>query len=147
MANYRIGRKRRGVTWSNNVTEGNSRLVFKRDLEFAMDTQRVQKHAGRNCGNGLSIRYVAPREGLSYGFQLTHVGWYGKGKAPRLRLVQQWTSGGNWFVSFSRLLSLYKSGAKPNCPGRSPALTPSSSRTRSPIKGSSDCPSSGRRRD
>src|SRR5215467_10631519 len=83
MANYRIGRKRRGVTWSNNVTEGNSRLVFKRDLEFAMDTQRVQKHAGRNCGNGLSIRYVAPREGLSYGFQLTHVGWYGKwAKSP-----------------------------------------------------------------
>jgi hypothetical protein len=28
MANYRIGRKRRGVMWSNNVTEGNGRLVF-----------------------------------------------------------------------------------------------------------------------
>jgi transposase len=28
MANYRIGRKRRGVMWSNNVTEGNRRLVF-----------------------------------------------------------------------------------------------------------------------
>jgi hypothetical protein len=28
MANYRIGRKRRGVMWSNNVTEGNPRLVF-----------------------------------------------------------------------------------------------------------------------
>jgi hypothetical protein len=37
MANYRIGRKRCGVTWSNNVTEGNGRLVFKSDLEFAMD--------------------------------------------------------------------------------------------------------------
>jgi hypothetical protein len=39
MANYRIGRKRYGVTWSNNVTEGNGRLVFKSDLEFAMDRQ------------------------------------------------------------------------------------------------------------
>jgi hypothetical protein len=38
MANYRIGRKLCGVTWSNNVTEGNGRLVFKSDLEFAMDT-------------------------------------------------------------------------------------------------------------
>jgi hypothetical protein len=39
MANYRIGRKRRGVTWSNsnNVIEGNGRLVFKGDSEFAMD--------------------------------------------------------------------------------------------------------------
>ena len=37
MANYRIGRKRGGVTWSNNVIEGNGRLVFKGDLEFAMD--------------------------------------------------------------------------------------------------------------
>src|SRR5215467_2938443 len=41
MANYRIGRKRRGVTWSNNVTEGNGRLVFKRDLEFAMDRFKI----------------------------------------------------------------------------------------------------------
>jgi hypothetical protein len=37
MANYTIGRKRRGVTWSNNVIEGNGRLVFKGDFEFAMD--------------------------------------------------------------------------------------------------------------
>ena len=36
MANYRIGRKRRGVTWSNHVIEGNDRLVFKGDLEFAL---------------------------------------------------------------------------------------------------------------
>jgi len=26
------------ATWSNNVTEGNGRLAFKRDLEFAMDS-------------------------------------------------------------------------------------------------------------
>ena len=37
MANYRIGPKRRGVTWSNNVIEGNGRLVFKGDFEFAID--------------------------------------------------------------------------------------------------------------
>jgi hypothetical protein len=37
MANYTIGRKRRGLTWSNNVIEGNGRLVFKGDFEFAMD--------------------------------------------------------------------------------------------------------------
>src|SRR5215471_947330 len=46
MANYRIGRKRRGVTWSNNVTEGNGRLVFKRDLEFAMDTFTLMNPGG-----------------------------------------------------------------------------------------------------
>jgi hypothetical protein len=28
MANYRIGRKANGVMWSNNVTEGDRRLVF-----------------------------------------------------------------------------------------------------------------------
>jgi 2-methylisocitrate lyase-like PEP mutase family enzyme len=38
MANYRIGQKRRGVMWSNNVTEGNGRLVFRGDLDFAMDS-------------------------------------------------------------------------------------------------------------
>ena len=38
MANYRIDRKQRGVTWSNNVIEGDGRLVFKGDFEFAMDT-------------------------------------------------------------------------------------------------------------
>jgi hypothetical protein len=41
MANYRIGRKRCGVTWSNNVTEGNGRLVLKSDLEFAMDREQI----------------------------------------------------------------------------------------------------------
>src|SRR5713226_3554491 len=29
MANYRIGRKRRGVMWSNNVTESNRRRFLK----------------------------------------------------------------------------------------------------------------------
>src|SRR5215471_936094 len=29
MANYRIGRKRRGVTWSNNVTEGGAGWFLK----------------------------------------------------------------------------------------------------------------------
>jgi hypothetical protein len=41
MANYRIAQKRRGVMWSNNVTEGNGRLVFSGDLEFAMDSLRT----------------------------------------------------------------------------------------------------------
>jgi hypothetical protein len=41
-ANYRIGRKRRAVTWSNNVIEGNGRPVFKGDFEFAMDKREIE---------------------------------------------------------------------------------------------------------
>jgi hypothetical protein len=62
MANYRIGQKRREVMWSNNVTEGNGRLVFRGDLEFAMDRSlanyalpHAQAGAVRRAGAGSGI--------------------------------------------------------------------------------------------
>ena len=60
MANYRIGRKRRGVTWSNNVTEGNGRLVFKSDLEFAMDKLATEvSEDGRAVGETCALLLAA----------------------------------------------------------------------------------------
>ena len=39
--------KASGGMWSNNVTEGNGRLVFRGDLEFAMDRPGTGAEGGR----------------------------------------------------------------------------------------------------